>query len=97
MHIFAAIPRLVARIALVLGILSAIAAVAAAINSHWIEDVVGLDPDGGSGAAELGMVVAFAAAALVLLGIAITAILATRSVQAAEVQPGAADSGGARP
>jgi hypothetical protein len=80
----AAIPRFVVRIATTLGVLSALAAVAAAVNPRWIEDLLGFSPDAGSGEAELGLVYAFGAAALVLLATATAAMLAARSIRALE-------------
>ena len=63
-----------ARLEGVLAIASALVAQATVVSPHWIEDLTGLEPDGGSGSAEWGTVVVLravsaAAAALARLEI----------------------------
>ncbi len=48
-----------------LAIVAVMLAVVTAINAEWIEWLTGLDPDGGSGALEWGIVVFFSLGAVV--------------------------------
>jgi hypothetical protein len=48
-----------------LAVVAAVLAVITAINAEWIEWLTGLDPDGGSGALEWGIVVVFSLGAVV--------------------------------
>jgi hypothetical protein len=91
---FAAVPRLVVRIVMSLALLSATAAVAAAVNPQWIEQVLGLSPDAGSGEAEIELVLAFAVTALLLIGFSAAAALAARSVRSAAPVAGSGGAGG---
>ena len=90
---FAAVPRLVVRIVMSLALLSATAAVAAAVNPQWIEQVLGLSPDGGSGQAEIELVLVFAVTALVLAGLSAAAVLAARSARPVAPVPGPGGAG----
>lgn len=84
MKFLAAIPRFVVRIATALGVLSAVAAVAATIDPQWIESLFEVSPDGGSGESELGLAVAFGAAAVILLGGAFAAVWAHRHLDGSD-------------
>jgi len=59
----------------VLAVVAAVLAVVTVINAEWIEWLTGLDPDGGSGALEWGIVVVLA------LGAVIAGALARRDLR----------------
>lgn len=52
-----------------LAVLFALAAAATAIWPHWIEQLTGLEPDGGSGSAEWGLVVALGCVSVAAAGL----------------------------
>jgi hypothetical protein len=64
--------RIVAESAL--AFMAAVLAIVTAINAEWIEWLTGMDPDGGSGALEWGVVVILA------LGAVISGVLARRDL-----------------
>jgi hypothetical protein len=73
-----------ARLETVLAAAAALLAVLTAVRPTWIEAVTRLDPDGGSGAAEWGLVAVLAMVALA------GALLARRDYRAAAQRPAAA-------
>ena len=54
------------RIETALAVISILLAVLTTISTEWIEELTGFEPDAGSGALEVGLPIAFAAAAIVL-------------------------------
>ncbi|WP_344810137.1 hypothetical protein [Microlunatus ginsengisoli] len=67
----------------VLAAMFGVLAVVTAVNSEWIEEVFGIDPDGGSGALEWAIVAAFGVLALVAAGLGTrTVVLRARSSSA---------------
>jgi hypothetical protein len=67
----------------VLAAVTAVLAVVTAVDAEWVEWLFGVDPDGGSGALEVGLVLALAAVSLVLAALARRHHLATRRAQPA--------------
>ncbi|PKW28073.1 ABC transporter permease [Phycicoccus duodecadis] len=66
-----------------LAAVTAVLAVVTAVDAEWVEWLFGVDPDGGSGALELGLVVALAVVSLVLAALARRHRLAARRPQPA--------------
>lgn len=54
-----------------LGLVSLGLAILTAVNSEWIEEFTGLEPDAGSGTLEWAIVIAFALAAIALSTLAV--------------------------
>jgi hypothetical protein len=64
-----------ARIEIILSVLLGVATIATAVWPDWIEDVIGFDPDGGSGTTERWIVVVLAVATITV------AVLARRRLR----------------